>query len=225
MNSRQTLRYERLEGVILFLDRHARVLGPELAAARDRLIAYRDEAKPMRFRPDTQTTLHAQRTAAGLRAALREKQMIPLARQVRRAFRGDPAMRASMRVPHKNASADSVVAAARRMVKALAPHMRGLERVHINPLRVTRLRQGIAQLEKQRSAAKAAPPKRRRDTRAAQDILSRVRDDLVAIDGTIRAEAPPAVVADWIRAFRLPKKLGRPTKREVERRKRNRPPE
>jgi hypothetical protein len=222
MNQRQLRRYEQLNGITAFLTQHAAALGPELAASRRRLRALIADIDAIEVRDVNGSALYALRIAATARLTLRTKHLLPLSRQARRAFRGDPLVLDRVRVPHKHASSDEIAAAGAAMLEALEPFRAHLDAVHVDVARLDRLRAALDRFDALRERTAGAAPARRTAGRELQDTLARARADIVAIDATIRADHPE-LVEQWSTVMRMPKRRGRPPRRTRSTQRRPRP--
>src|SRR5450756_838573 len=112
---------------------------------------------------------------------MRTDHMMPLARLARRVFAGEPRIQAALRVPHKRAPTEVLLAAAALMVRTLRPHRALLAASHIDPKRIDQLQVETRRLKKVFEAAYAAAD-RAVPTRRLPELFASARMDMLALD-------------------------------------------
>jgi hypothetical protein len=158
-------------------------------------------------------------TARAQVLVFRENYMLPLAKLVRPLFKGEPRMQSALKVPHKRANPEVILAAAERMLKALQPHAKLLAAARINRQRIVGLRAGVRQLKKVVAAAAAGGADRGAPTQRLKPLFARARELVIAIDGIQSSFRSPAdyeatwKLEEWKKMSRVGKKMGRPRKR------------
>ena len=147
--------------------------------------------------------------------AMREDHMLPLSRMSRRVFKGESALLAAIRVPHKRATAEVMIAAALRMVETLSPHRRVLKQSRIDPARVTLLKAKAKSLDKlaRKTAALAADsgvPSNR-----FKELFASAHEDISSLQALVKAcrHLSSGEQAHFAGCTRIGKMRGRPSKR------------
>jgi hypothetical protein len=213
MNNRDARRIDQLERIVRFLDNHAHTLGAELNARRRQFHTFLSDADRLR-----QTLLQrhhaAAAHAAGIRALLRTKHMLPLARYAKPAFPDEPRVLQHLRVPHKSANANTILSAARGMLEALRPYRDYLEQCDVDVTRLDRLEQAIDEHDRTSQIAVDTSGDHAIATRELRTILARAYAGIIGIDAAMRADHP-ALLGQWQLALRMHKRIGRPKKRRV----------
>lgn len=215
MNNRQERIFESYDSVLGVLDdsgdRHPKELLTLIARMRG-LVA---EIRTCRV---TQDLAQKNRAVSRLRARLdrmRTEQMLPMARFGLRIFAGDAGMTSALKVPHKRAPTEAILAAAAQMAKALIPHRALLKSEKIDPARIGRLKRETKLLEKEFRDAYAGVPDRAVPTRRLAALMRGARLDLRAIDSLVVAHGSDALKARWPGAIRMHQRMGRPRKRKT----------
>jgi hypothetical protein len=149
----------------------------------------------------------------------RENYMLALSKLVRPLFAGEPGMRASLAVPPKRASLEDILNGADRILTALRPHAKLLEKAGIDRQRVVGLRTEMRRLEKVVAGATAGGADRGAPTRRLKPLFTRARALVVSIDGLQKAfrsrgdDEAMDELHEWKTVSRVGKKMGRPRKR------------
>jgi hypothetical protein len=137
--------------------------------------------------------------------------MVPLARLARRLFAGEPGIQEALRVPHKRARAEEILAAAARMVKALRPHRALLAASHIDSARVDRLQVETRRLKKVFDKAHAAVADRAVPTRRLPELFASAHADVLVLDALMPALFKTSGdLVFWKFMRRVNKRMGRP---------------
>ena len=124
-------------------------------------------------------------------------------------------MESALRVPHKRAPTDAILAAAARMVKAIEPHRSLLKTAKIDPERITRLKRDARLLKTQFRDANAGIADRAVPTRRLAELMKSARLELRAIDALVGAHGSNLLRKTWPNAIRVQKRIGRPRKRKT----------
>jgi hypothetical protein len=212
VNERQARSSKAIRSAVVFFDKLYAASSPELAHLHQRL---RSTSKSIDQAAVDQLEVSGKLLASARQKLeqVREKHMLPLARLARRVFRGEVRIEAALRVPHKRAPAEELLAAAERMVKALQPHRRVLVASSIDPRRLSRLREETRIAKKLFAAADARTPRRTLATRRLPALLASARADLDAIDAIMTASSAGTELVQWRLISRVGKRLGRPRTR------------
>ena len=141
---------------------------------------------------------------------MRQKQMLPLARLARRVFAGESPIEAALRVPHKRAPTEVLLAAAVRMVSTLRPHRELLAGSRIDPVRIDELQREARRLKKVFAAAYASTADRAMPTRRLPQLFASARMDVLALDALIVAGGREVDLQQWKHSSRVGKRIGRP---------------
>ncbi len=210
MNERQMRACKAYHAVVVFFDTHKQALdlAPELPHLHERL-----RATTAAIAETSVAQLHRADSLAELRRrldAIRKNHMLPLASLTFGLFAGEARAQAALRVPHKRAPTDTLIAAAERMTKTLQPHRKFLAGSGIDPQRVNRLRTETQALKKLYADRYARTPVSVLATRRLPSHLERARRDLDAINNIVLATASGLVLVEWRTASRVGKRIGRP---------------
>lgn len=146
---------------------------------------------------------------------MRTEQVLPLARLGLRLFAGDAGMELALRVPHKRAPTDAILAAAAQMVKAVEPHRALLKSAKIDPERIDRLKRDARLLKKEFRDAYAGLADRAVPTRRLAELMRNARLELRAIDSLVGAHGSDLSRKIWLEGIRVQKRMGRPRKRKT----------
>ena len=141
---------------------------------------------------------------------MRCEQMLPLARLARRVFAGEPRIQAALRVPHKRAPTEVVLAGAALMVSTLRPHRALLAASGIDFRRIGELQREAQRLKKVFAVAYAASADRAMPTRRLPGLFASAHLDVLAMDALITARGDKLTLVNWKNARRVGKRLGRP---------------
>lgn len=146
---------------------------------------------------------------------MRTEQMLPLARLGLRLLAGDAGMRSALRVPHKRAPSEEILAAADRMVKAMEPHRALLKSAKTSPERIAQLKREARFLRKEFKATYAGIADRAVPTRRLAELMRTARLDFRAIDALVGAHGSALLREKWRKAIRVQERIGRPRKRKT----------
>ncbi len=144
---------------------------------------------------------------------MRIEQMLPLARLARRAFAGEPGIQAALRVPHKRAPMEAVLAGAALMVSTLRPHRALLGDSGIDFKRIGELEREARRLKKVFAVAYAASADRAMPTRRLPGLFASAHLDVLAVDALVAACGDKLALLNWKDARRVGKRIGRPPAR------------
>ena len=136
--------------------------------------------------------------------------MLPLARLARRLFAGESPIEAALRVPHKRAPTEVILAAAVRMVSALRPHRAFPVDSRIDAARIGELQHEARRLKKVFEVAYASTADRAMPTRRLPELFASARMDVLAIDALITARGKEDDICYWKHISRVGKRIGRP---------------
>jgi hypothetical protein len=150
---------------------------------------------------------------------IREKHMLPLVRLTRRLFSGETRIQNALRVPHKRASTNELLAASGSIVKTLGAQRKFLSESRVDPRRIDRLREETRQVKQLFAAANARTPESAIATRRLRALFTEARADFAAIDGLVTLTLKPEDLTAWRMISRVGKRLGRPRKQKRRRNK------
>ncbi len=219
MNQRQERTLAAYRGALAFVGERPLAFAPELSHLCERL----------------DSTVEAIENAAGkqqLRGGkllgearrrldqIREKHMLPLVRLTRRLFSGETRIQAALKVPHKRAPTDDLLAASASIVKTLRPQRKFLSESGVDPRRIDRLREETRQAKQLFDAATARTPESAIATRRLGPLFAEARADFAAIDGLVTLAFDPEELHGWRMVSRVGKRMGRPRKQKRRRNKR-----
>jgi hypothetical protein len=147
--------------------------------------------------------------------ALRVQHLLPVCRRGRLLLKGLPGIEDALRVPHARDSDELLLAAAKRIASAVAPHAKAFRKAKFRSDFIKRLEAAAAALQAATAVPNVARTKRSLATIAVRDEISHAREIIAAIDSLIAAEfhGDPGVVARWRKAKRIGGRIGRPPKR------------
>src|SRR5437868_8327436 len=140
--------------------------------------------------------------------------MIPLVRLTRRLFSGETRIQAALKVPHKRAPTDDLLAASASIVKTLKPQRKFLSESGVDPRRIDRLREETRQAKQLFDAATARTPESAIATRRLSALFTEARADFGAIDGLVTLACAPDELPGWRSVTRAGKRMGRPRKQK-----------
>ena len=210
MNDRQTRTLKSYRRILANLDGRAASIAPEAPVILERLtITVADITRYVLEQHIARTWHHV----LGARHALekmRTDHMLPLARLARRVFAGEPRIEAALRVPHKRAPTEVLLAAAALMVRTLRPHRALLAASHIDPKRIDQLQVETRRLKKVFEAAYAAAADRAVPTRRLPELFASARMDMLALDALLGARPQTLDALNWKGTRRVGKRIGRP---------------
>lgn len=210
MNDRLLRTFVSYQRIVLNLGRSAPSLAPEARVVFERLKATVDE---ITFYYNQQYSVQNRHYVLPARRQLdkmRNDQMLPLARLARRVFAGESAILAALRVPHKRAQTEAILAASVGMVKALRPHRALLAESHIDPTRLDRLLRETRRLKKVFPLAYAARADRAMPTRRLPELFASARMDVLVLDALQAADPNWPSALTWKSTRRVGKRIGRP---------------
>ncbi|MES2180349.1 MAG: hypothetical protein V4550_21030 [Gemmatimonadota bacterium] len=188
-------------------------LAPEVPAILERLastVAEIDMYKQQQFMARKLLLVTHTRRALD---RMRTEHMLPLARLTRPLFVGMSGIEAAIRVPHKRAPTEEILAAAEAMVKALRPHRELIAKSKIDPTRIDCIRDETRLLKKRFRTAYAASADRGAPTRQLPALFASARMDVAMLDALVRATSDAAQVFLWKQLSRVQKRLGRPRRK------------
>jgi hypothetical protein len=151
---------------------------------------------------------------------IREKHMLPLVRLTRRLFSGETRIQDALKVPHKRASTEELLAASASIVKTLGAQRKFLSESRVDPRRIDHLREETRQVKQLFDAAATRTPESAIATRRLRALFAEARADFAAIDGLVTLTCNPDDLAGWRMISRVGKRLGRPRKQKRRRNKR-----
>jgi hypothetical protein len=143
---------------------------------------------------------------------IREQHMLPLVRLTRRLFSGETRIQAALKVPHKRASTDELLAASTSIVKTLRSQRKFLAEQRVDTRRIERLRSETRQVKQLFDAAATRTPESAIATRRLTALFAEARADFAAIDGLVTLACDPVELRAWRSATRVGKRMGRPRK-------------
>lgn len=198
-----------------FFETHTCVIAPELPTILARLARIVREIDTLRgeeYRIRNEARLKMLETPLH---EMREQHMLPLSRLARRVFKGESALLAAIRVPHKRDSADDMIAAALRIVETLTPHRNVLRKASIDPTRLTRLKAQAKALDKLARNTQSLIAERGGPGDRLEELYSSAHDEVFSLQALVRA--CPAVTSGDKDSFaacsRIGKLRGRPSQR------------
>lgn len=149
-----------------------------------------------------------------LKAVLRKKHLLPIARRGKLVLRGYPGIAESLRVPHARADAKTHAAAARRLVKAIRPHSAMLVAEGFSKTFLSDCLRAVKALEDRQANPDTQRNRLARATRSIPDALREGRLIISTIDSHVQAELGDDELAAgrWKSGKRVPRKKGRPRK-------------
>ena len=215
MNNRQIRVRDTYNGAVDVLKDSNETLPKELLALMERLRGYVADIDNC---VKEQTIAHVDAAVSHLRRRLnrlRSEQMLPLARFGLRLFAGDAGMLSALKVPHKQAPTDTILAAAALMAKAMAPHRALLKAEQFDPSRIGHLKRDAQLLKKEFEAAYASLADRAVPTRRLAALMRSARLEVRAMDALVAAHGSDLLRETWRDAIRVEKRMGRPRKRKT----------
>jgi len=150
---------------------------------------------------------------------IREKHMLPLVRLTRRLFSGETRIQNSLKVPHKRASTEELLAASASIVKTLGAQRKFLSESRVDPRRIDHLREETRQAKQLFDAAATRTPESAIATRRLRALFADARADFAAIDGLVTLTLKPEELTGWRMISRVGKRMGRPRKQKRRRNK------
>jgi hypothetical protein len=152
-----------------------------------------------------------------LRATIRQDHMIPIARDGRALFRGEPAVLNVLKVPHAKANDAEVVTAANAMIKTLRPYAKLFTEIGYPKDFLKTLQDVTKQLNKWATHTAETRSRRIGANTELRDELRAAKDAAAVIDALMLgyARERPALAKHWKRARHVPKRLGRPRAAKV----------
>jgi hypothetical protein len=156
---------------------------------------------------------HSVTSARSKLERMRQEEMLPLARLARRVFAGEPDIQAALRVPHKRAPTEAMLAASARMVRTLRPHRALLAASHVDPARIDRLLRETRRLKKIFEVAYASLADRAAPTRRLPELFASAHADVLVLDALVAANPTMFIALAWKRTRRVGKRIGRPRAR------------
>ena len=215
MNDRQTRVLESYQRILGGRDRNATSLAPEVPVIVERLASTVADIVAYRSKQYLARTQRAVASARSKLEKMRKNQMLPLATLARRVFAGEAGIEAALRVPHKRAPTNAILAAAAFMVKTLRPHRAVLATAGIEAARIERLRLETQALKKVFESAYASFADRAMPTRRLPEPFASARMDVQALDALIGAGGSVLDVLTWKHERRVGKRIGRPPTRRI----------
>lgn len=204
-----------------FLDAHA-PQAKEIAAFRVQLAAVVERLARLASRQGNEVALQRwqAREMVRLRNLLRVEHLLRIARPARALLRNQPRREEMLRVPHKRANSDVVVAFSKALAKWLVPFVPAFLKVGFQKDFLKRLRAATRELQKAARLVSAAERGQTTTTAAIARELRRGYEIKMAIDGLLM----PYFATDrdlrtgWERAKRVGRKTGRPRAKQRKRR-------
>jgi len=210
MNDRQTRTLESYRRVLATIRDRGALIAPEAPVILERLSITVADIRRYGVEQHIARTWHHVTGARRALEKMRTDHMMPLARLARRVFAGEPRIQAALRVPHKRAPTEVLLAAAALMVRTLRPHRALLAASHIDPKRIDRLQVETRRLKKVFEAAYASAADRAVPTRRLPELFASARMDVMALDALLGARPQTLDALDWKRTRRVGKRIGRP---------------
>jgi hypothetical protein len=210
MNDRQTRTLKSYRRVLATIHDRGALIAPEAPVILERLTITVADITRCTLEQHIARTWHHVTGARRALEKMRTDHMMPLARLARRVFAGEPRIQAALRVPHKRAPTEVLLAAAALMVRTLRPHRALLTASHIDPKRIDRLQVETRRLKKVFEPAHAAVADRAVPSRRLPELFASARMDVRALDALLAARSQTLDALDWKRTRRVGKRIGRP---------------
>ncbi|MDB4913573.1 MAG: hypothetical protein JWM95_1217 [Gemmatimonadetes bacterium] len=210
MNDRQIRTLATYERIASTLADTKTPLPPEAVVVLERLTA---TLVAIRLTGDDQYVARHERSVTRARwelECMRKDEMLPLARLTLRLFAGETAITSALKVPHKRAPTDDMLAAAALMVKTLRPHRSVLRAAQIDPARLDAIQQQVRRLRQAFKAAYGSVADRAVPTRQLRELFSSAHLDVGILDAFRGIGAKSADVREWNRTKKIGKRIGRP---------------
>lgn len=220
MNNRQARTLDMYELIVQNLGADGTKLAAEAAPILERLRQTIAEIRRYAREQEDFVRGHSLTIARRSLDQMRNDQMLPLARLARRVFIGESRIQEALRVPHKRAPSEEILAAAARMVAVLRPHRALLTGAHINTARIANLHRATIALGKEFKAAKTVVADRAAPTRRLPALFASARLDALALDALAGSREFGREIPTWKDMRRIHKRIGRPpvrSKRAVQR--------
>jgi hypothetical protein len=216
METRQALVHQSIRNSVIVLD-HPEFDRPEIAGLRAQL---RKHARELEELAQSQLNNHSARRVDGRQVAMLRKdlraRLLRISSHAAVTLRGLPGIEEDLRVPHASRKTADLVEAAARICGNLKPHLRTLYRTGLRKDAIREVERLARQLEAKHADPDTAIARRSRATASIPDALRDARDVVRALDRAIRLEfaGNHAALHRWSRAKRIPRKLGRPRKKD-----------
>lgn len=148
------------------------------------------------------------------RRELRVAHLLPITRRGKLLLKGLPGIADALRVPHAHAPDAELLAATRRVAKAIRPHARAFRDAGFTKDFIAQLERAAKALAAKTANTDTMIGRRARATASLPAALAHAREIIAAIDSLVATELAGDVIALqlWRNAKRIPARMGRPRK-------------